>query len=394
MIRNISKQFVGEGIASLLSEPRRRAFLANFAQMRANYGDTVDAALLEEQILLCKDTYEALYSTSPTAPVYVKGSRPELEAIASEVTVGAKSDSERVISLSRFCSELWRRHNGRILFYGGREEELIRKGEQLCECLARLLSTFCTVLGLPSRIVTHTVSGHLTCEVYADGAWGYIDPRKNLYFLDERGRLASAWRLWRDQSLFKDQPEGVKADFSPRFSYGETVLRCPVMYFHPDEVITFKYYDPSDSRYSYGWRTNDDLAAAGINGTSREYAIARSEVFGIPVPQSGAEFEWSIQRGQLISEPIPVSVRVKGLTVPPCRASFAIDGKTVWKTDGTVAPAYIHKAAYGVWFLYGDGGLLDPREYGSGEHIISFRAEVEPGEWVEYARTFKVPEKF
>lgn len=389
----IQKKYVGNGINGVLTGPRLRAFLANRAQMVANYGDTVDAALADEQILLCDETYGALYLSAPVVPIYVGGSRPELESVIERVTKGAKSETEGVISLSRFCSELWKRRRGHILFYGGREEELIRKGEQLCECLSRLLCALCTVMGIPNRIVTHTVTGHLACEVYADGAWGYIDPRKNLYFLDESGKLTSVWRLWHDRDLFKNQPDHVRADFSPRFSYEDTVARCPISYFHPSEVITFKYYDPADCRYSYEWRTNDDLADGGINETSIEYAKARSEVFGMPMPQFGAEFEWSIARGQVVSEPIPVSVRVCGLTVPPHRVSFAIDGETVYETDGTVAPAFIHRAAYGVWFLGGDGGLLDPAAFTPGEHIISFRAEIAPGKRTEYARAFKISEK-
>ena len=115
----------------LTNEKRRNCFIANRNSMKANYLDTVDAALVDSQILMCDETYGALYA--PPAPSrYKKGSRPVLEAYVNGITSGCTSDFERVVAIVDNLKMLYEKCRGKILFYGGNEEDLLSKGEQLC----------------------------------------------------------------------------------------------------------------------------------------------------------------------------------------------------------------------------------------------------------------------
>ena len=158
----------GKNIFERLSGAKMRAFLANYNGMRANYAGTVDAALLENQILLCDETRELLYSRSWTKTDYREGSRPILEDTVKEITAENTTELEKALSIIRFCRDLYKKFRGRMLFDGGTEEELIKKGEQLCECLARLAVSLCEIVGIAGRIITHCGAGHLTCELYTD----------------------------------------------------------------------------------------------------------------------------------------------------------------------------------------------------------------------------------
>jgi lysophospholipase L1-like esterase len=150
----------------------QEVFYGNHALMTANYKGSVDAQLLDRQILICDATYGALYSKEWEKTDYVQGSRPELEKIVNELTSEKKSDFEKVIPLMRLCRDLYKRMRyGSFYKFGGTEENLIEKGEELCECLARLMVSLCEVASVPGRIVTHIVGGHLTTELFIDGKW-------------------------------------------------------------------------------------------------------------------------------------------------------------------------------------------------------------------------------
>ena len=170
-VKNIPTElesYKGLNIKDKLSGAKRRAFLANYNGMRANYGTTVDGALTDVQILFSEQTRDSLYSDAWTKTDYVKGSRPELEKTASELTKDKTNQFDKALALVLFTRDLYKRFRGRMLFDGGTEEELIKKGEQLCECLARLVVSLCEVVGIAGRIITHCGGGHLTSELYVD----------------------------------------------------------------------------------------------------------------------------------------------------------------------------------------------------------------------------------
>ena len=112
-----------------------------------------------------------------------------------------------------FCRDLYKQNDGILLFYGGTEEELIKKGEQLCECLARLMVALCEIIDIPGRIITHIAGGHLTCEVFLENKWSYFDPRTGIFYVLPNGQIASAIELLLQPEIMDRQPEWVKNMF-------------------------------------------------------------------------------------------------------------------------------------------------------------------------------------
>ena len=166
------------------------------------------------------------------------------------MTAGCNTQREKMLALMRFCRDLYKKREG-IPFseyiYGGTEEQLIDKGEELCECLGRLMVALCEIAGMPGRIVMHDVGGHITSEILVDGHWAYVDPRVGLYFVKPDGLLASTWDLWQNPALLRQQTDQVKADLSARWTWEERLWKCEKKYFHPAEVNGFENYSLADA---------------------------------------------------------------------------------------------------------------------------------------------------
>ena len=364
------KPYMGNNIASRLSGAKRRAYFANYNGMRANYGDTVDAALLDVQILFCDETRKFLYSEPWTKTDYKKGSRPELENTVARLTEGKSGDFDKALSIVRFCRDLYKKFRGRILFDGGTEEELIKKGEQLCECLARLAVSLSEIAGIAGRIITHLGAGHLTCELYVDKKWGYFDPRTGIFFLKPDGSPASVAELLDDPSIMEDQPEWVKEEISERWTWEARAKKCRELFFSREEVNTVKPYSLSDSHlYDYSWRSSGDEFEGGLWQTSIEYARAQGELFGFTVEEELPRLEFTIAEGQVISSPLPV-LALPTTAVPPERVRFLLDGKEVYITPEVTPPDLIHIGIKGAYQLFGEGGKLDPDALTEGEHTL------------------------
>ena len=384
--------YTGLNIQNYLSEKQRPGFLKNWELMTANYGNTADAQLLEKQVLICEETYSYLYCRTPQMPEYQRGLRPELERILSEIVAEQQDNESCVLAIVKYCSTLWRKRNGHILFYGGSEEDLCEKGEQLCECLSRLTVAFCTMLSIPARIITHVITGHLTCEVWINGKWCYVDPRKNLYFRKEDGLLASTWELWHDHSILRECEEEVRSCLSERFDKDITVQRLYSMYFNPDEVLTVKEYDFQNTAfYNYSWRTNYDLWAADINRTAIEYAKEKSVLFGIHEPQK-PEILLSIEDNQMISNDMPIVAYVKNVVVPPERIVFYIDEKKVYTVSDVVPTGHIHNAVTASYYLSGDGETAEKLKLSGGKHVLTVEAWITPCQSISQKREFSVPD--
>ena len=365
------KGYMGDNIVTQLSGARKRVFLANRSGMRANYESTVDAALLDVQILFSDETQELLYSDVWERTDYAKGSRPELESIVSELTSKKDSEFGKVLELIRFCRDLYKKFRGRILFDGGTEEELIKKGEQLCECLSRLLVSLAEVAGIAGRIVTHCGGGHLTTELFVDKKWGYFDPRTGVFFLRPDGRVADVRELFDDPSIIDAQPEWVKAEVSERWSFDARAKKCKELFFNKNEVTTFKPYSLADSEsYSYGWRNGADEFGSGLWKTSLEYARAQAELFGFEVEIPNPCLEFTLSDGQVIDKPVPV-LALPTSAVAPERVRFRIDGETVYETPAFTPPEAIHNEIRNAYRLFGEGGVLDPGILSEGEHTLS-----------------------
>jgi|GEM_PF-1166369 len=363
--------YTGKEIEKHLIGHAHEAFQANWRQMECNYRDNVDAMLLNEQILFCPETEQALYDPAWVVTHYMPGTRPALERTVSDVTRGAETDFEKALCLLDFCRDLYQTNRGRLLFYGGAEEELIRKGEQLCECLARLMVALCEVISIPARIITHIVGGHLTTEVYIDGHWSYMDPRTGLFFVKEDGIPASLSDLLHRPSVMDDQPAWVVAHTSVRWTHDQRIQRCREIYFTDREVNTIKPYSLSSSdSYRYGWTVNDDLAERDMNSIHREYAKAIRAVLGKDVLVGLPYFDLTLAPGQTVALPLPVLAIPRGTCVPPKRVRFRIDGRTVWETPDLIPLESIHTHIDGVFSLFGDNGFLDPQTLNHGNHLL------------------------
>jgi len=370
--------FMGESIGPRLTGARKRAFLANLSGMRANYGNTVDAALCDKQILFSDETRELLYSEPWERTDYKTGTRPELECAVADLAEGESSEFRKVIALMRFTKDLYKKYKGRILFDGGTEEELIKKGEQLCESLSRLLVALCEVAGIAGRIVTHCGGGHLSCEIFADRKWGYFDPRTGIYFLKPDGAVASVAELFDDPTIMDGQPDLVKREVSERWSYDVRLKKCKEMFFNKSEVTTFKPYSLADSQlYDYSWRSSDDEFASGLWRTSIEYGEAQAELFGFDHGGEIPHIEFTVAEGQLIGSPIAV-LALPTSAVAPSGVRFFIDGKVIYETPKITPPENVHNAIKGAFRLFGERGMLDPAALSPGTHTLYAEVSDEP----------------
>lgn len=363
--------YTGRRIENRLAGPRADAFRLNGALMSANYAENVDAALLDQQILLCPATMDALYDDAWRQTRYVPGTRKDLEETVRRIVQGIDSRTGQVIAIMNFCRDLSDRSGGRILFYGGTEEELIKKGEQLCECCARLMTALCEIAGIPARIITHTVAGHLVCEAYAGHGWGYFDPRTGFYCVKPDGEPASLRELLDNPDLIDSQPEAVRANVSPRWTWAARAKRCKELFLNPYEVSTIKPYSLLDSgHYRYNWTTNRDLAQSRISEISRACTLASDAVFGLRSEPAHPALALTLPDECVLSAPVPVLALPRGLTVPPCAVRFSIDGSAVWTTPAIVSPENVHICMEGAFPLYGEGGALDPASLSEGRHTL------------------------
>ncbi|MCY4113063.1 MAG: hypothetical protein OXG33_03860 [Chloroflexi bacterium] len=276
----------------IVGELRRAAYIVNYNQLDVNYTGTVDFQLRRDLVLLCPQTAEFLYrSYTPERTTYVAGSRPELEDVVRRATTGAETPADKALALMRFCrdvhQEAGREPSHDVYVYGGTEEELIAKGEWLCEGLSRLYVPLCEVAGIPGRIIYHVIGGHVTAEVFV-GSWAYVDPRMGVYFHKPEGGFASAWDLMNDPAIMDRQGDAVKRDVSYQSTWQERVARCRDLFFHPHEVNGFINYRLADApRFDYAQTTSEQATVAGLWTINKEYRALIEAVFGVEVTGFG-----------------------------------------------------------------------------------------------------------
>ena len=373
-VKNICKQlipYMGKNIADRLSGEKRAVFQANWNGMKANYSNTVDGQLLEHQLLICEETRDFLYGEEWEQTHYVSGSRPELEEIVFSLTEGKDNDFGKVIELLRFCRDLYKKYGGRILFDGGTEEELIKKGEQLCEALSRLRVALCEIIGVAGRIITHCGGGHLTTELFVDGKWAYFDPRAGIFFVKANGELASVVELLDDASIMENQPQWVKEEASSRWTWDIRVKKCRELFFDAREVNTVKSYSLADFElYCYDWRTFAEEFKSGLHKTSIEYGKAINELFSFNGEDELPSLSFSIYDGQVIKNELAIFAFPKDCAVPPKRVRFYLDSKLIWETPEILSPNDIHIASHGVYRLFGERGIFEPTQYSQGVHEL------------------------
>ena len=271
-------------VNAIVGKWRKAAYLENYNQLSVNYGDNVDFQLRKRQIILCPQTTDLLYSPAMIPKMtYKKGSRPALENIVAEITHGCGTEKEKVLAIMRFCRDLKNKPTkkwGPGFIFGGKEEYLIEKGEDLCEVLGRLFLSLCEIAEIPVRIVMHDIGGHITAEAYIDGHWGYIDPKTGLYFLKTNGLIASVWDIMLYPAIMNKQTAKVQTDLHSKYKWDKRVEKCREKYFNIMEINGFEYYSLSDrEKYNYetvSWETAVDN---GFKDIGKKYHEAISHVF-------------------------------------------------------------------------------------------------------------------
>jgi transglutaminase-like putative cysteine protease len=167
------KPYIGkEACEVIVGSDRQKAYLLNYEQLQINYGESVDFQLRKEQAILCPQTVDFLYSKfTSTTVTYQKGSHPFLEEVVDGITSNCKNNREKALRLMRFCRDLYKKDITKdfsLYIYGGTEEELVEKPEELCECLGRLMVALCEIAGIPGRNSWNTRSNR-----YARYRWTY-----------------------------------------------------------------------------------------------------------------------------------------------------------------------------------------------------------------------------
>ncbi len=283
---DIIEKFTGLNIADSVNDPDKRAiYLHNWEQMHTNYGENVDWERLRKQILLCDETADYLYRT-PKPVKYVRGTRPYLDKVVDEVTANCTTDKEKILSIFTYIRDLYKKHEAGTfiqLFYGGTEEDLIKKGENLCECVARLMVALCEVAGFPGRIILQIVAGHLVSEIYFDGKWAFFDPRGGIFYLDADDNFLSIREIMADRSVIFKQKDWVKAYASDLWTHDYWAQKNYDGSMHPNEMPCFGEYSLMDAdEYHFEWIYTNIAANNGLGECIARYGELRVPVFGKP----------------------------------------------------------------------------------------------------------------
>ena len=238
---------------------------------------TVDDDLFKEQVVLCEETQRFLYAPSTMRlPLPEPGARPALEAIVRKLVRKRHSPLKKVLALLAFARDIPRLHpwggpqthsiafgdpsEGVPRFYGGTEEEIIKKGATLCNEQARVMIILCQLAGFPARYVgTFTpmyfgpprpagANGHATVEVWLDGAWRYLDIRGH-HYLKRDGTLANTWELRRDPEIILRQGADLKKFLAPGYGIDHTKWYLTA---HSVTAIS-NYLAVEHARHCYRW---------------------------------------------------------------------------------------------------------------------------------------------
>jgi len=267
--------YKGMNIANCLEGTAKNTFLGIMEYMRAAFGNNVDFQRLADVVLYCSQTRDYLYSV-PSLPYYEQGSRPILEKVVVEVCNGCKSDREKVLALMVYIRDLRKKVNGYDFFFGGTEEELIKKGERYCERVSRLMCGLCEIAGIASRTLIHVSGGHYTNEVYIDGGWAYVDPRFGLFYLDHTGKMMSLEELISNPNMIYGQPQWVYDYASDEASIEFMCQQNHDIYMRKSEIQCYVPYSLSDAyKYNFEWLPSSRFPMEKRDYVHKVYTKAR-----------------------------------------------------------------------------------------------------------------------
>ncbi len=190
-----------------------------------------------------------------------------LEKVVSETVTPEMSVQDTALALLLRCRDNKQHGLPNLHWYGGSEEELLKRGAIMCNEISRVFVCLCQIAGLRARLMCSHITGHMMTEVEVDGHWWWMDPRHGLCCLRDDGAPASTWDLWQDPSLFDRQPPERLAEVHSvgPFYEGDTqyVREVNLAFrlamsrdccFHPKEAVALgNYFVWERDRYSFPW---------------------------------------------------------------------------------------------------------------------------------------------
>lgn len=229
--------------------------------------DCVDTQIIQTQVIINAKTAAYLYKNfTPTKVNYQKGSRPQLEKILSKIITPKMKAKDKFFAIMKFCRDNRDRRGANSNFDGGTEEEIIKFGKSMCNEISRVFCILCQIAGIPARVISVHIAGHMMNEAYIDGKWVWTDCMRGNYAYLANGKLANWWELMQDPSLIEKQPKAVWKDVRPHQSpelpnFHETYLaslqfRIKNIYLHPLEAAAIgNYFVKDHAKYDYPIRT-------------------------------------------------------------------------------------------------------------------------------------------
>jgi Transglutaminase-like superfamily len=268
------EEYMGRKQGEIFEDPlTRKACLLWLERVIGYFGDGdeggIDIQIIDGQLGLCARTADYLYADfTPTELKYLPGSRPLLERTLAELNLASDlGDRQKMLAIMRRCRD--NRDRGLAGkgcdWCGGSEEDLLKRGAIMCNEISRVFVCLCQIAGLPARVHSSHISGHMMAEVMTDGKWSWVDPMKGVAPLNDADEPASAWELLQDPQLFERQPQSVWDDIRPpAITFGSeecdprnlhfTMARNRDCYFHPKEAMALGNYFVWDfAKYNYNW---------------------------------------------------------------------------------------------------------------------------------------------
>ena len=236
--------------------------------------------LYEKVLNVVKEEIDAYEAKTGKIIVRVCGACGKTEQAVKEACKDCTTEREKAIALMVYIRDLKKKSDGYDYFYGGTEEELIKKGERYCERVSRLMDALCEIAGLPARTVWHLSGGHLTNEVYIDGNWAYIDPRFGLFYINQEGRMLSVEEIVADPDVIFRQPEWVYEYGSEEYTKEFMQQQNYDYYLAKREIQMYSVYSLEDAhRYHYDWRPSAAFPVAERDAAYKKFAKARQDYF-------------------------------------------------------------------------------------------------------------------
>ena len=214
---------------------------------------SVDDMLVKNMMLLDDESEMELYSR-----VHMPDVRShELYGFAQRFR--EKTEKESVEAVLRFTSGIVEKYDVDFqdMRFGGTEREIIERGTDWCADMARVGAVLIMCLGIPCRLVNlvnleKAYNGHVACEAFYEGKYGFIDPLYGYRFGEEKP--LSVIEIMRDKAALSDKDEYYRGLFSAAAisEYDPTDPKNDYTVSTPNEYTSRIIYEDHDGRWFMG----------------------------------------------------------------------------------------------------------------------------------------------